>query len=63
MERQINICKGKYLKSGKYGSLSKNVKNLLENLIVVDPEKRFSAKEALEHPWFQVRILIIMVLS
>jgi len=32
---------------------SKEVQDLISKLLEVDPTKRLSAKEALEHPWFQ----------
>lgn len=28
--------------------------DLISHLICLDPEKRFSAKQALEHPYFQI---------
>ncbi len=32
--------------------ISKNAKDLIENLIVIDPKKRLSVSEALNHKWF-----------
>jgi serine/threonine protein kinase len=33
---------------------SLELQDLIEKLLEVDPEKRFSAQEALDHPWFQI---------
>lgn len=30
--------------------------SLLRKLLVKDPKKRFTAKEALDHPWFEAKI-------
>jgi serine/threonine protein kinase len=35
------------------GRLSPEAVDLLEHLLVRDPERRFSAQEALEHPWIK----------
>jgi len=32
---------------------SYELQDLIEKMLEVDPEKRISAQEALEHPWFQ----------
>jgi serine/threonine protein kinase len=32
--------------------LSDKVQDLISKLLVTDPSKRFSAIEALQHPWF-----------
>jgi serine/threonine protein kinase len=34
-------------------NLSASAKNLLENLLNVDPAQRYTAEEALQHPWVQ----------
>ena len=48
------ILDGKYdLKSPPFDKLSKNCLNLLENLLKIDFQQRYSAEEALHHPWFQ----------
>ena len=45
---------GKYNKTGKrFAEHSQEVKDLVNGLLERDSEKRFSAKEALEHPWFK----------
>ena len=38
----------------EWDSISKEAKSLITNLLVKDPKKRYTAKEALEHPWFQM---------
>jgi len=38
-------------KSPQFDTVSAEGKDLISKLIVVDPEQRFSAKQALEHPW------------
>ena len=48
------ILDGKFdLKSPPFDKLSKNCLNLIENLLNIDVEKRFSAEQALHHAWFQ----------
>uniref|UniRef100_A0AAR2KDU9 Serine/threonine-protein kinase Chk2 n=1 Tax=Pygocentrus nattereri TaxID=42514 RepID=A0AAR2KDU9_PYGNA len=37
--------------------VSSNAKDLVKKLLVVDPAKRLSISEALEHPWLKVRAL------
>ena len=36
----------------EFAHVSEEAKDLIAKLIVVDPEKRMDAKQALEHPWF-----------
>lgn len=36
----------------EFAHVSDEAKDLIGKLIVVDPEKRMDAKQALEHPWF-----------
>ncbi|RHY32223.1 hypothetical protein DYB32_002747 [Aphanomyces invadans] len=38
-----------------YNSLSDEAKDLLSHLLTVDPEKRFTAADALSHPWMNPR--------
>ena len=46
------IRKGQYEFHEEYwGSVSKDAKNLIAGLLTVDPAKRLSAKEALNHKW------------
>ena len=34
--------------------ISNEAKDLIKQLLVVDPNKRLNASEALQHPWFDV---------
>jgi len=34
-------------------NISQSAKDFIKNLLVVDPEKRFSASQAVEHPWIK----------
>ena len=46
---------GKYLKNEKrWKKASNEVKDLINKLLVLEPEKRLTAFEALRHPWFKV---------
>jgi calcium-dependent protein kinase len=46
------ISKGSYdLESGIWKTISDEAKNLIKQLMEVDPEQRLSAKSALQHPW------------
>lgn len=46
------IAKGTYdLESGVWKKISSEAKSLVKQLMEVDPERRLSAKDALEHPW------------
>ena len=48
-----NVKKGVYDKwAYPFPSLSSHAKDLMSKLLQYDPEKRLSAEEALEHPWF-----------
>lgn len=33
--------------------ISKEAKDLISKLLVVDPKKRYTCEQALKHPWFQ----------
>ena len=49
-----NILKGDYdLKSPPFDKISKNALDLIQKLLTRDVQKRISAKEALDHPWFK----------
>jgi len=49
-----NIKKGQYNSNHKkLLESSEEVQDLVKNLLQVDVKKRFSAKEALKHPWFK----------
>jgi serine/threonine protein kinase len=34
-------------------NVSEGAKDLISNLLVVDPARRFTAKQVLEHPWIK----------
>mmetsp|Transcript_12938 Transcript_12938/g.18885 ORF Transcript_12938/g.18885 Transcript_12938/m.18885 type:complete len:496 (+) Transcript_12938:3-1490(+) len=49
------IRRGKYsLNEPELAKVSKEGKDLIKNLLVLDVKKRFTAAQALEHPWFQI---------
>ena len=53
------IKKGKYdILNSQYESLSQNAKDLISKLLQYDPEERITAKEALNHPWFNTPDII-----
>lgn len=54
------ILAGKFSFSEEEGwdSVSDDAKDLILHLLVVDPKERYTAEQALEHPWFEVCILI-----
>lgn len=46
------ITRGEYdLESGVWTRISVEAKDMVRKLMEVDPERRLSAKGALEHPW------------
>jgi len=49
-----NVSLGKYdLKSSPFNHISKSCKDLIQKLLIMDPNKRISAQEALAHNWFK----------
>ncbi|GJQ75383.1 hypothetical protein Trydic_g23559 [Trypoxylus dichotomus] len=49
-----NIMEGKYsFTSPEWADISEPPKDLIRKLLVVEPEKRISLRQALEHPFFQ----------
>ena len=49
------IKEGKYLKNEtRWKKASNEVKDLINKLLVLEPDKRLTAFEALKHPWFKV---------
>ena len=49
-----SVLKGVYTISGQdFFNLSKNAIDLIKKLLTINPEKRISAEEALNHPWFK----------
>ena len=50
-----NIQKGVYSKEDKrWKRASKEVKDLIQKLLIYSPKKRLTALEALKHPWFKI---------
>mmetsp|Transcript_37156 Transcript_37156/g.58503 ORF Transcript_37156/g.58503 Transcript_37156/m.58503 type:complete len:743 (-) Transcript_37156:1309-3537(-) len=50
----VQICKGQYSLSGKsWSKVSRQAKIFIRKLLVVNPEGRYSAAEALEDPWIR----------
>ena len=47
------------MESSLWAHTSEEAKDLINHLIVTDPEKRFSAEEALKHPWFSKELEIV----
>jgi len=46
------IAKGKYnLNTKRWNAVSNDAKDLVQKLLEVDPEKRYSAKDIKSHPW------------
>ena len=54
-EISYKIIRGKYdMTQYPLNIISKEAKDLIRNLLVLDPNKRLSAKQALKHPWFSI---------
>lgn len=55
LETFNRIKKGKFEFSGRdWKNVGQDAKDLINQLLVVDPSKRITALEALKHPWFQM---------
>merc|ERR1712232_327872 len=55
-ERQIQRIKaGSYVKKASWENVSKDAQDFVEKLLIVQPEKRMTAKKALEHQWIHAR--------
>ena len=55
-DREImdKVAKGKYdLETNPFDKLSNSAKDLIKKLLIMDPKKRISAQDALNHPWFK----------
>merc|ERR1719401_369172 len=51
-KQQANIKAGKYkIKEEKWKNVSNRGLDFVKKLMTVDPEKRLTAAQALEHPW------------
>jgi calcium-dependent protein kinase len=49
------VKKGNFLRNeDRWLNASKEVKDLINKLLIYEPEKRLTAMEALKHPWFKV---------
>ena len=49
-----NVSLGKYdLQSSPFDKISKNCKDLIQKLLIMDPKRRYSAQDALNHTWFK----------
>ena len=46
------LLKGDFIKSDDYNNLPPECKDLIENMICLDPKNRFSAEECLQHEFF-----------
>lgn len=52
-----NIMEGKYsFSSPEWADISEPPKDLIRKLLVVDPKKRITIEEALNHPFFQLLV-------
>lgn len=58
MMNAIKTCQYDYEDEAWIG-VSDTVRHLIGNLLVLDPELRYNMDQVLEHPWIQVRILIL----
>ena len=48
---------GKYdFPSPYWDDISESARELIKNLLLVDAEKRYTAQQALNHPWIGVQI-------
>ena len=48
-----NVLKGKFeFKNQKWTGISDEAKDLIEQMLILDPDERISAGEALDHQWF-----------
>ena len=49
-----NVTMGKYdLQTNPFDKATKNCKDLIQKLLFMEPKKRISAQDALNHPWFK----------
>jgi calcium-dependent protein kinase len=49
-----NVQKGKYeFKVDKWKGISDEAKSLIDQMLVLDPDERISAKDSIEHAWFK----------
>lgn len=53
-ETQQRIMNGQYNKNNKY--MSEGLSDLVANILVVDPEKRYTIDDIINHPWFTINL-------
>jgi serine/threonine protein kinase len=55
MQREIEdaILKGEYGQTDEYLNISDEAKELIGSMMRIDPRERLTAKEAMEHKWFE----------
>ena len=46
------IMSGVFTENGSFSHLSKECRDLISHILEVDPMKRYSAEQALQHNWF-----------
>lgn len=54
---ESNILTGNYyFPSSRFNAVSESAKDLIRKMLVVNPEKRYSARDVLNHPWMKLSI-------
>ena len=51
---ELSITRGEFMFNKDFEDFSTEVKDLVLCLISLDPDHRYTCKQALDHPWFQV---------
>ena len=46
------ILTGRFVDSGRFSTLTDKCRHLVSKMLQVNPNERYSAEEALNHPWF-----------
>jgi calcium-dependent protein kinase len=50
--QHMNICAGRYsMSSDRWSNISAEAKDFIVSLLTLDPNKRLTAEQALQHPW------------
>jgi calcium-dependent protein kinase len=52
-----NVKRGNWSFNSTFDGISREAKSFIEKCLVVDPEKRIAAKDAIKHPWFKMLAL------
>ena len=47
------ILSGEFARNDVFNNLTKECQDLISHILEVDPMKRYSAEDALNHPWFR----------